>query len=102
MQLQDVYLQLKSMNLCKSKYQFSTEFLGMSKSYYSSVILARNEQPSINVLSTLEYALKWLAALLNSKEHLAVLSVRDKLLWLAEQVRLSINESCKNRVQKVI
>lgn len=99
MRLQDVYLQQRSMNLCKSKYQFSSGFLGMSKSYYSSVILTRNEQPSIYVLSTLEYALKWLAALLNTDENILISKAIDKLLWLAEQVRLSINELVKIRLR---
>ncbi|KPN75999.1 hypothetical protein AEA42_16170 [Shewanella sp. Sh95] len=101
MQLQDVYAQLKSMNLCKSKYQFSSEFLGMSKGYYSSVVLTRNDKPSICVLSILEYTLKVLASANNGSKNMIAFGSQNKLLWLAEQVRFLIDENCRSRKRKV-
>ena len=34
----DLYNQLSDMNLCKTRYEFSTHWLNRSKRYYSSVI----------------------------------------------------------------
>ncbi len=99
MELQEIYAQLKSLNLCKSGYQFSEQFLGMHRSYYS-VILAQKSLPSINVLSTLEYVLKQLVSVLNEVGSFEVLNRRNKLQLLVGLVRSEIDYLCKSRVIK--
>ncbi|WP_425462573.1 DUF6626 family protein [Litorilituus lipolyticus] len=98
MELQEIYAQLKGLNMCKSGYQFSEQFLGMHRSYYS-VILAQKAQPSINVLSTLEYVLILLVSVLNDVDSFEVLNRRNKLQCLVELVRSKINYLCKSRVK---
>ena len=57
MELEQIYEQLVEQGLCKSGLQFSTEYLGRYKSYYS-VIKATKAKPSINVLVNLDFSLQ--------------------------------------------
>ena len=57
MLIETIYQKLYDQDICDSGYDFSVRFLGKSQSYYS-VIKSRKEQPSIEVIATLEIALK--------------------------------------------
>ena len=57
MELQNIFEELHGVHLCESAYDFSTNYLGKSKSYYS-VLKANNVNPSIDTLAILEVALK--------------------------------------------
>lgn len=84
MLLEDVYAKLKKQHLCSSAYQFSVDYLGKSPSYYS-VLKARNEEPSIEAVVTLEFALKQKAALFGDY-HPVLVRTKAELNRLGEQV----------------
>jgi len=54
--IEEIYKDLKKQKKCNSGYQFSREFLGKSNSYYS-VLKARKEEPTLDVITVLEYVL---------------------------------------------
>lgn len=56
MLLDKIYQKLYDDNVCDSRYEFSTRFLGRSRSYYS-VIKAKKLEPSISAISILETSL---------------------------------------------
>ena len=51
---------------------------------------------------TLEYALKQRVCLLKDVNSFSEVTGRNNLKWLAEQVRLHIDDNCQNRVQKSV
>ena len=57
MYLEKHYRELREADLCTNAYEFSERFLGKSRNYYS-VLKARNLEPSIDALVSLEYALQ--------------------------------------------
>ena len=57
MELENIFDELHSVHICNSAYEFSTCYLGKSKSYYS-VLKTKEIEPSIETLSMLEIALK--------------------------------------------
>lgn len=96
MVLEEVYRQLQQRNLCNSAYEFSVLFLGKSKSYYS-VLKARNEEPSIDAIATLEFALKAKAALY-SERHSVFIRTKNDLETLGEQVKRCREKRVKDRL----
>lgn len=57
MDIQDVYRTLQQLGLVRSQIEFSRLWLGKSARYYSS-ILARQQQPSLGTLTTLQFRLR--------------------------------------------
>ena len=57
MGLYDIYETLSKIRLCDSAYDFSTEYLGKSKSYFS-VIKAQEKEASIDAILRLERVLR--------------------------------------------
>ncbi|WP_167367348.1 DUF6626 family protein [Solemya elarraichensis gill symbiont] len=49
MLIDNVYEKLRENDLCSSAYEFSTNYLGKSRSYYS-VLKARQLEPSISAI----------------------------------------------------
>ena len=96
MLLEDVYAKLKKQHLCSSAYEFSEFFLGKSKSYYS-VLKARNEEPSIDAIATLEFALKAKAELF-SDNHPVFIRVKNELETLSEQATRFREKRAKHRL----
>ena len=84
MLLDDVYARLKKERLCSSAYEFSVRFLGKSPGYYS-VLKARDEQPSIEAVVTLETALMHKASLF-SNTHPIFVKARESLFQLSKDV----------------
>ncbi|BDY05426.1 DUF6626 family protein [Ferrimonas sp. YFM] len=101
MTLDEIYLQLKRMGLCKSKYQFSERFLGMSKGYYS-VLQVKQRQPSATALCRLDYALSVLARRLSLESGFASYNRMQLLRGLQEHVKLMITEQCKKTQPKSV
>ena len=81
-----VFEQLRNDSVCKSAYQFSREFLGKSSSYYS-VLKTRKQNPSTDVLFTLEYALENKAKLYSRNNYPFFIRTRNHLLQMKEEVR---------------
>ena len=81
-----VYEQLRNDSVCASACQFSREFLGRSSSYYS-VLKARKQHPTTDVLFTLEYALKNKAEAYSSNRYPFFIRTRNHLLQLQADVR---------------
>ena len=57
MYLEDLYQEMRAAQLVASAYEFSEKYLGRSRNYYS-VLKARNMEPSIAAIVSLEYALQ--------------------------------------------
>lgn len=85
MLIEDVFQQLQKEKLCDSAYDFSTRYLGKSRSYYS-VIKARNERPSIEAIATLEIALQNTANLYSKNSHPVIVKVHHSLCKLSNDV----------------
>ena len=81
-----VYEQLRNDSVCVSACQFSREFLGRSSSYYS-VLKARKQHPTTDVLFTLEYALKNKAETYSSNRYPFFIRTRNHLLTLSSKVK---------------
>ena len=81
-----VYEQLRNDSVCESACQFSREFLGRSSSYYS-VLKARKQHPTTDVLFTLEYTLKHKAEAYSSNSYPFFIRTRNHLLQLQTDVR---------------
>jgi hypothetical protein len=84
MLLEKVYDELRQLHLCSSAYKFSVNYLGKSPSYFS-VLKARNEEPSIEALVTLEAALNRKACLYGDA-HPCLTRTRKLLVELAKEV----------------
>jgi len=56
MLLEDTYNQLRFCNVVNNAYEFSTDFLGKNKTYYS-VLKTRRQEPSVDTLIYLEIKL---------------------------------------------
>ncbi len=83
--IEDVYMKLQQENLCGSAYDFSTHFLGKSRSYYG-VIKTRKDKPSIEAIATLEVALKNTANLYSSNSHPQITKIHRSLCDLSNDV----------------
>lgn len=97
--IDNVYQKLRDQNICSSAYDFSVRFLGKSRSYYS-VIKSRNEEPSIEVMSTLEIALRH-ASRQYSDKHPVLTATRLTLESLSEEVR-DLREKKSNELLSLI
>ena len=84
MLIESIYNKLHDQNICDSAYDFSVRFLGKSRSYYS-VLKTRNVQPSMEVIATLEIALKNTSSLFSDR-HPVLTKTRITLQDLAVDV----------------
>lgn len=85
MYLEGIYERMRDSHLCESAYEFSTVYLGKAESYYS-VLKARNMEPSIDALVTLELSLINKASYYNDTATPFIVNTRNKLLRLSEEV----------------
>lgn len=85
MLIDTVYQKLHEQRLCKNAYDFSTRFLGKSKSYYS-VLKTRNDQPTMEAIATLEIALKNISSIYDNNDVPFFSKTRDTLLSLSNDV----------------
>jgi len=99
MLLEEVYERLKSENLCVSGYDFSQNFLGKTKSYYS-VLKARNAQPSVDALVMLEISLKEKAKIYENGSYEFYGRLRNSLESLSSEVRQYRYRVCYKRVRE--
>ena len=93
MELQKIFEELHSNRLCKSAYDFSMNYLGKSKSYYS-MLKANKVKPSITTLAILETALKQKASDYNSDRYEIFTLRRKQLLSLSASVNTMRNQRC--------
>ena len=100
MELQKIFEELHSNRLCKSAYDFSTNYLGKSKSYYS-VLKANKIKPSINTLAILETALKKKASDFNNDRYEIFTLRRKQLLSLSASVSTMRNQRCIDRLNEI-
>ena len=100
MELQKIFEELRNVHVCKSAYEFSTSYLGRSKSYYS-VLKVKEIEPSIEALSMLEIALKD-KALSYANDKYEIFTVRRKqLLSLSEKVNVLRQQQCIDKLKMV-
>ena len=81
-----VYKQLRDDNVCKSAYEYSKEYLGRSRSYYS-VLKAEKREASCEVLLVLELALIKKAELYASNNYPYFIRTRNHLLEMHKNVK---------------
>ena len=93
MKLQNIFEELNKVYLCDNAYEFSTQYLGKSKSYYS-VLKTNKLNPSISTLAVLEMALKNKASEFVD-DRFDIFAVRRKqLLKLSDTVKAMRNQRC--------
>lgn len=93
MELQNIFEELHNVHVCKSGYEFSTHYLGKSKSYYS-VLKALEAEPSIDALSILETALKEKASEYTNDKYEIFRIRREQLLSLSDKVGAMREHRC--------
>ena len=99
MVLEDVYKKLHKERLCDSAYDFSKNYLGKARSYYS-VLKARNAEPSTEALVMLELSLKDRASMFESDRYEFYSRLRNGLLSLSKEVRDYRNKQCMDRLRE--
>lgn len=98
MQLQEVYDELRVLRLCNSAYDFSVEYLGKDRSYYS-VLKATDREPSIEALVMLEFALTEDAKKLESSDHPVICRAHTTIAGLSSEIRQVINVKARNSLK---
>ena len=99
MNIQTIYEQLKNDHLCDSAYDFSENYLGKAKSYYS-VLKARNAEPSTDALVMLELSLKEKALVFESDTYEFYSRLRTGLLLMSNEVRDYRDQRCIERLRE--
>lgn len=100
MQLQNIFEELRGARLCESAYDFSTNYLGKSKSYYS-VLKANKAEPSIGTLAVLEAALKEKASDYANDQYEIFTARRNQLLSLSDSVRALRQQNCIDKLKRL-
>jgi hypothetical protein len=98
-ELQAIFEELHGIRLCKSAYDFSTNYLGKSQSYYS-VLKANEVKPSIDTLAILEIALKEKASDYENDKYDIFTLRRKQLLSLSNAVSEIRNQRCIDALSK--
>lgn len=98
MELQEVYNELKQLNLCKSAYDFSVEYLGKDRSYYS-VLKATNTPPSIEALVMLDFALTQNVRELGNSDHPVIQRTYIACDRMSSEIKQAINDKCKSSLK---
>ncbi len=101
MQIENIYKELKNCQLCESGYDFSENYLGKSKSYFS-VLKARKELPSIEALVLLEVSLKEKARMFDDDGYEIYKIRRKQLLSMSEEVGRIRADRCKRRLSGLL
>ena len=83
--IEKVFKQLQLNRICNSGYDFSTKYLGKSKSYFS-VLKTRNNEPTIDTLMMLELTLKKKASFYVNNKYPIFAIRRNQLLTLSNEV----------------
>lgn len=94
MYLENLYQEMRNAQLVGSAYEFSEKYLGRSRNYYS-VLKARNMEPSIAAIVSLEHSLQKevdIAGATNTESGKVALSC---LLMLSHDVASYRNERCE-------
>ena len=92
-----VYEQLRNDCVCDSAYQFSSEYLGKSPSYYS-VYKMRKQQPTVDMLLILEFALSNAAERYSSTRYPFFIRTRNQLLKLQDDVKKYRKSTVINKI----
>ena len=100
MEIQQIFEELHKVRICKSGYEFSTKFLGKSKSYYS-VIKAKNELASISALAMLEASLQQYADLYNNDKFETFGIRRKQLLELSKKATELRSKQCALKLSQI-
>lgn len=97
MYLENLYQEMREAQLVASAYEFSEKYLGRSRNYYS-VLKARNMEPSIAAIVSLEYALQKqvdIAGTAGAEDDKTALGC---LLMLSHNVASYRKERCEQKV----
>jgi len=94
MKLENIFQQLVKQGLCSSGLQFSEQYLGKYKSYYS-VIKATKTQSSTKVLINLDFSLQRKIAQLKEESDPDLCSQINVLFDIQKQVHKAIKLRCQ-------
>jgi hypothetical protein len=102
MELTEIYKTLQQRKLVEDQYDFSTGWLGKSRSYYS-VMISLQRKPSIEVLTTLLMRLKAKTQLLNEHGQFEVQSraIQQTVAYLkllTTEIICEIQQRCSVKV----
>lgn len=98
MQLQEIYEELKRVNLCKTGYAFSRDYMCKDRSYYS-VLKAKRREPSVEAWVILGISLQRLEKNCSSSHREQLQSNAQKLRTLQEVVSLVIANKCESKIR---
>ena len=99
MYLENLYEELREADLVASAYEFSEKYLGRSRNYYS-VLKARNMEPSIGAILTLEYVLNEEVDSIGTTNDLDRRAALGCLLMMSRNVASYRGERCKQETNK--
>lgn len=94
MKVEVVYEVLRELKFVKSGYEFSENYLGKKKSYFS-VLRARNVEPSVEVYITLVEALKIAANVVQAGDNKEFIEMKSTLRSMAKEVHADMVERCR-------
>lgn len=99
MNIHTIFSSLKKSRCCSNAYDFSENYLGRTKSYYS-VLKARNLEPSLEAVLNLEYKLEELRTDLENDDEESLRNAATRLAIVSEQVAHYKQERCKKNIRR--
>ncbi|OEZ55670.1 DUF6626 family protein [Duganella sp. HH105] len=96
MKIDEIYEALKGHNLCRSRHDFSRNYLGKHQSYMS-VIKARGEPPSIEAWAMLSYALQSRAQVFAGSDNEFIQAAATRLQELQQAAAANVMKECAAR-----
>ena len=97
MKIKEIYSELKRMGVCRTAYEFSENYLGKKKNYYS-VILAKKREPTIEVYLTLAEALSVANRYIIAGDNEELLGVKKRIKEMARELRKEIRQACRENL----
>ena len=95
----DLYNQLSDMNLCKTRYEFSSRWLNRSKRYYSSVI-NENRNISIEPLMNANARLRLLSTECENSKHALLIEKGIKLNTIRTEMEVSVTRCITDNLHR--
>jgi hypothetical protein len=96
MKIEEVFQSLQEMNVCRSAYDFSKNYLKRDRSYYS-VIKVKHAQPSVDTWVMLERSLRQRGRQFAQSSNIYLSTVGEAIDELASKVRQEIDRQLNER-----
>lgn len=99
MDIQTIYHSLRQARCCSSAYDFSENYLGKTRSYYS-VLKAREKEPSLEAVLNLEYKIGKLEENLLQSNDINLEEAAGKLKKIGVDVARYRDQRCEQNVRR--